>query len=383
MINAVSLNTFPNDKAKTRVLLNSNTVVQNPFTILPVKQYPVLNQKAFLPYISQPISFGYYFAFKELQNLPCPCCGRIMSTNKEIENFVKNVANATGQDLIAVLERYKDRLPATERNVVNRLVNTAEKFGDFRLDRLLNQILREPKKDLELKQKEILKEIENLSKGLTGETYKVIRKDISSIDSIIKDGKNGDPFKRKKLIQGLEKVRDNEANPDNRKILESIVKKAEDMPTSGSDANAFIVKYSRRKPSEIAHRLIEPSQSTAEHIHPHSKEGKDNASNYLAECKKCNNDRGNMSYVDWLKIYPEMISNSQIYMNEIMKRIITGEIKGFDFYPRAVKKAVCEESERLIDLDVSKMDEYRKKKYKTLQQAGLNQSQNNKLNTVA
>jgi len=358
MIKADFQNIYPDNYAKNRVFLNLNSTVQNSFNPIQRGQYSVFKQKALFPYISQPVSFGYDFAFKKLKNLPCPCCGRTMTTNEEIINFVNDFAEATGKNLIVGLEKYKDRLPFTERSISNLLIHLAENNETFQLDRLLNQKFTNTKLKLEAKQKEILNEIADLAKNLTGETSKVIQKDIFAIDSIIKDGRNGDPFKRKKLIQGLEVIRDNESDPDNIKILESIVKKAENMPTSSSDVNAFIVKYSRRKPSEIAHRILEPSQSTAEHIHPHSDKGSNSPRNYLAECKKCNNDRGNMSYVAWLKIYPEMIDNSQKYMDEIIKRIISGEIKGFDFYPSAVKKAVYDESGHQINLDISKMNEY-------------------------
>ncbi|MDD3013294.1 MAG: hypothetical protein PHC34_06275 [Candidatus Gastranaerophilales bacterium] len=383
MINALAQNISPDKSNRNRAYLNFNNTVENSFAIQKNEQNPNFRQKVLFYYIPQPISFKYYFAFKELENLPCPCCGRTMTTNKEIEDFVKNMTIAKGKDIAVCLEKYKDRLPDTERNVANILIKSAKKNENLQLDELLKQILKEPKQKLETKQREILKEIADLSKGLTGETYKIIQKDISQIDSIIKKGRNGDPFKRKKLIQGLEKVRDNESNPDNKKILENIVIKAEDIPTSGADAEAFIVKYSRRKPSEIAHRIIEPSQSTAEHIRPHCKEGSNSPANYLAECKKCNNDRGNMSYVDWLKIHPEMIDNSQKYMNEIIHRIIIGEIKGFDYYPQAVKKAIYDESGQQINLDISKMDEHKKEKLSKTKQARLALPSDVQLNVFA
>jgi len=371
MINTISQNTFPDKSNMSRSFLNFNSSVQNSLILEQREQSPALKQVFLYPYTSQPVSFGYYFAFKELKNLPCPCCGRKMTINKEIEDFVKNMTEATGKDIVTNLEKYKDRLPFTERNVSNILIHLAENNEDSGLKRLLNQKFTKIKHKLEEKQKGILKEIADLAEDLTDETYNIIHKDIAAIDLIIKEGKNGDPFKRKKLIQGLEKVRDNETNANNKEILENIVKKAENMPTSSTDVNAFIVKYSRRESSEIAHRIIEPSQSTAEHIHPHSNKGSNNPSNYLAECKKCNNDRGNMSYVKWLKIHPEMINNVQKYMDEIIDRIVNGEIKGYDFYPQAVKKAVYEESGHQINLDILKMDEYKMEKLKKTEQSGL------------
>lgn len=308
------------------------------------------------------VSFGYDFRLKSEEGLPCPCCGNIMSTNKEINRFTNQMSKATGDKIIEGIEKYEDRLPDVERNVTNRLKIAAAKYDNLNLNGLMRKIQNEPKKELERTQKIILNEIKNLSEGLTGNTNKVIQKDINAIDKIIIEGRNGNPFKRKTLIQGMEKVRDNESDPTNKIILEQIVEKAMDLPTSSNDANAFIVKYSRRSSSEIAHRLIEPTQATAEHIHPHSKNGHDGADNYLSECKKCNNDRGNMTYVEWLDIHPEMKENTQIYMNEVIKRMKNGSIKDFDFYPQSVKNAVYSESGGKIDIDISDFIDYRKQK---------------------
>lgn len=311
------------------------------------------------PYSAALIPFGYNFLLKSEKGLPCPCCGIIMTTNEEINEFVKDMDGATGSKIIEGIEKYEERLPETERSVSNRLKIEAAKFENLDLNGLLNKINQEPKKELELKQKKILNEMQNLADQLTGDTYNIIQKDVNAINNIITEGKNGKPFKRKTLIQGMEKVRDNETDSNNRLILEKIVEKTLDMPTSSTDADAFIVKYSRRTTPEIARRIIEPSQATAEHIKPHSKNGNDGPDNYLSECKKCNNDRDTMTYVEWLKIHPEMISNTQKYMDEVVNRIIDGRIRGFEFYPRAVKNALYTESGGQIDLDISKFIAYR------------------------
>ncbi len=319
-----------------------------------------LRLSGYKPYTHALVSFGYDFMLKSVEGLPCPCCGITMSTNDEIRSFTNKMVNARGQRIIENIEKYEDRLPEVERSVTNRLKIAAEEYQNLDLHGLLKKIQNEPRKELERKQKEILNEMQELSKELNGNTYNVIKKDIDQINKIILEGKNGKPFKRKTLIQGMEKVRNNETDPQNRFILNKIVEKTMDMPTSSTDANAFIVKYSRRTTPEIARRLIEPSQATAEHIKPHSKNGHDGAENYLSECKKCNNDRGNMTYVEWLKIHPEMIKNSQIYMDAVTSKIIDGSITAFNFYPNAVKRAIFEESEGMINLDLSKFNEYKK-----------------------
>lgn len=335
-------------------------LVQNPFT-LPVQPNKTALNKNIIP--ASLIAFGYHFEFKALQNLPCPCCDRVMTTQHEINRFSAEMGNATGNKIVAGMEKYRDRLPEIERDVADRIIATAKQNQNLRLDEILKKIQSEPKKQLEERQRKVLKEIQDLSQDLTGNTANRIKKDINVIDEIISEGKNGNPFKRKTLIHGLKKLTDTESDSRNKEILAGILKKAEEMPTSSGDVNAFIVKYSRRSPREIAYRILDPSTSTAEHIKPHSKKGKDGPENYLAECKRCNNDRGNIPFDEWLGIHPEMIPNTQKYMDEIINRISKGEIKGYDFYPQAVKKTLLQESKGLINLNIEKMDEFRKQKF--------------------
>ena len=302
------------------------------------------------------VSFGYDFKLKSEENLPCPCCGKTMSTYEEVKQFGKEMTTAKGEEIIKNIEKYEDRLPEVDRTITNLLKIEAENSPDLTINKLLIKIKKEPKSKLEQKQKNDLNDMKDISEQLYGETYNIMQKDLSALEAIIKYGKNGKPFKRKTLLNGINKVISQEQNADNIAILNKIYEKALDMPTSGNDSNAFIVKYSKRSASEIAERIISPSQATAEHVHPRSKNGHDGAANFLSECQKCNNDRKNMSYVDWLKIHPEMKDNAQIYIDEVIKRINSGKIKNFDFYPWAIKKAVYDESGGIINLDISKSE---------------------------
>jgi hypothetical protein len=303
---------------------------------------------------TQKVSFGYSFEFKNFKGLPCPCCGKTMTTPDEANAFYRETATASGEKLISGLVKFQDRLPETEQKVLSALIEAAKKHPEQDLQQLLSSIKPEKIQNLEGRQKKILSEISLLANNLQGSTAKNIKKNIGKINNIILNGRNNEPFKRKTMLKGFSDIKDRETNYKNLLVLEKIMKKAEEMPSSTTDADAFVAKYSRRSSLEIANKLIEPSTATAEHIKPHSEGGADDPQNFLAECKRCNNDRATTSYADWLEIHPEMKQNAQTYMDTIIDRISSGEIKGYDYYPQAVKKAVYIESEHLIDLDISK-----------------------------
>ena len=46
----------------------------------------------------------YCFEFKKQENLPCPCCGKIMTTREELLSFIENAKIKKGIDLANELE---------------------------------------------------------------------------------------------------------------------------------------------------------------------------------------------------------------------------------------------------------------------------------------
>ena len=124
------------------------------------------------------------------------------------------------------------------------------------------------------------------------------------------------------------------------------------MPTSQNDVSAFVVKYSERSHKEIGERLVKLSVGTIEHIHPRSEGGRNVPGNYMLECGGCNHERQSIPLGDWVDAHPEMKENSQKYIDEVIKRINKGEMKGFSFYPEAVAKTLYNQSNGKLNLKV-------------------------------
>ncbi len=148
-------------------------------------------------------------------------------------------------------------------------------------------------------------------------------------------------FKRKTFLEKLEKALDDiPSHRSKAKLMEM----AHEFPQSVSSVESFVVKYSRRRNDEIAMRLLDPSGATIEHIKPQSKYklkkkhknkakhqpmndihanykvGKDDLANYLGQCAKCNNTRGNMSHRTWIDRHqPDMQKNIQKYFDKLIE----------------------------------------------------------------
>ena len=128
------------------------------------------------------------------------------------------------------------------------------------------------------------------------------------------------------------------------------------MPTSSGSVSAFLIKYSRRGSEEIARRLLNPSLTTTEHVHPRSKNGQNNTANYIAMCAECNSQRGNMPYLEWFKIRPEMPENLQKYINKIAERIKSKELRGFDSYIFEIIRTIERETDGQLILEKPDLD---------------------------
>ena len=116
--------------------------------------------------------------------------------------------------------------------------------------------------------------------------------------------------------------------------------------------------YGHGSDVKFAKRLIQKAVVTAEHIHPKSKGGPNATNNYMGECQECNGSRGNMSYDEWMKKYPNMPDNIQVNADAVTEEIIKGKIGGnYDDYPIDLKDAIEKETNGKVILTVKNPEE--------------------------
>ena len=305
----------------------------------------------------------YCFEFKKITAIPCPCCGKIMTKREELVSFMENVKTKQGLELVEELEYYLPRLRGVEAKIVKKLKVLAKKHQDKNLKELFILMYRNSIKQLENAQKKVLVKVNKLADGLEGETLAAVKKDIAYVSKLLKKRKNTQTFKRKTFIANFYRLLAEEKSERNKKILELIALKAKKLPTSGNSADAFVVKYHRRSLDEISQRLLDASLASTEHIMPRSDGGVNDPSNYLVQCKYCNNERSSMSYKDWLKRHPEMRSNLQVYIDKIISLIVEKRIQNHDFYPLVIKSTLLKESDGLLDIRVNRIFNFLRLKY--------------------
>lgn len=258
---------------------------------------------------------------KEIKNLPCVYCGEPMLTVPERTKIVAQMVGSSGDDLIITLKRNRKYLRGIKVNIANSIMKAAKKNPDDKLDELLKKLAAGYKSELEAEQLAILR---NLSAII--EKHKVSDKEKAIFQQLLYDTnqwinneKDSEPFKRKAFLYELKQILDLPLFR-NRSLVKKLMHEAEKMPQSFESENAFIVKYHRRSPREIAEQLFYEPLATIEHIKTRESGGKTEPKNLAIACARCNNYvRNNTPMPKFVKEHPEINNNIRKNLDAVLK----------------------------------------------------------------
>ncbi|MDD3593881.1 MAG: HNH endonuclease domain-containing protein [Candidatus Gastranaerophilales bacterium] len=287
------------------------------------------------------------FELKKVKGLCCAACGNDVVTYEESKDFQNLIENAKGKQLRNILQSRQRLYNGNEQKIVTKLLGLSSQHEDKNIQQLFQVAFEDSRKILVQKQIETLYKLKRLSKLVQNPEHKRNLKEF--IDNMIELAQSRDKiFKRKDVIYELNKILKAANSEADRAVLGTTIKYANYLPTSFNNEHAFIVKYSRRRPGEIASMLLSPRMSTAEHIKPYSLEASDDKNNYIIECKKCNQERGNILFADWIKMNPQILQNIKKFIAKTINAIKSGKVENFEDYPIKVNETLKERSAGLI-----------------------------------
>ncbi len=252
-----------------------------------------------------------FSTLKEIKGLTCIYCGAQMLTPSLKYELTEKIAAATGEKLISELTKSKKYLSGWKKNIATEIMNLANTYPDENIQELMRRLVDNCKLELESEQLNICNNIrQKYENSFSTKTEKTL------FDSILQEteqwitGKNqyGD-FKRKIFLYELGQIL---YLPifRNKQITKQILKDAEQMPHSFESESAFVVKYYKRSPGEIAAQLFYERTPTIEHIKPKTAGGSNDTENLAIACAKCNNTlRSNMPIPIFVSKHPEIIGN--------------------------------------------------------------------------
>ncbi len=296
---------------------------------------------------------------KALKNITCPYTGIKMIQSSKIGTFEIQLARCkTPEAYIKLLGRYADFLQPVEKKMYETFAKYIAENPSKTLQNCLMEMYNSSLTKLKLEEFKVLDEVDRMSNSLSPETALELRKKTTRCREIIIANDSEDTFKRKTFLNSLDEIT---CKPEEEELFEKIRDQALYLPTSASSENAFVVKYVNRPQNEIARRIFLASTTTIEHVTPASKGGENNMANFLLTSANGNRYRENMPLSKYIDRFPLVPAFCQKYINEIIRAIHKGALKGNEAYPYQIKKKLEEESEGLINLDLSK---YRCSEYK-------------------
>lgn len=295
---------------------------------------------------------------KELDNITCPYSGIKMITPKNMDRIEKKLAKCeTLSERINTLEVYRTSMQKLEKQVFQVLKVYQMNNPNGTMNDCLQQLKPNCLTELRISQFQVLDEVDNISNKLGAKTSYEIRKVTTNARTKIIEDKQDSIFKRKDLLAELYDLTKDHPNQE---VVKEMWNKANELPKSTKDFNAFVVKYANRSQQEIATRLLRPSKASIEHIRPANPDsmdveaGENNLSNFMLASRDWNSGRSNRPLPEFIREHPAIPRYTQMYINDIIKAIHKGLLKDCDWYPYVIKEKLYNESQGLIDLNLDR-----------------------------
>ncbi len=282
-------------------------------------------------------------------NLTCLCCGRVMIDPKKINQLQESgVLKQNSEVALKYLEKYRNNMHSVEQEVFDILKEQSKLYPYLNIQQILNIIKPEYEKPLILTQFGIFKMIQKACENMDPKIKREVDDLIEEEKQLILAGNN--QFRRKRFVRKFEQIFDDSSNSA---VKEHLIRLANKLPTAYEDKNAFIIKYSSYPSEAIGIRLLSYSMCTIEHVLPKNRNGENHIFNYIPECMRCNSFRQDRRMIQQLEEHPEMFSNAQILLDRLIDFANKGKLS--KLYIINIQKRVKEESEGLLDLDISKL----------------------------
>lgn len=315
------------------------------------KQQPVANSGAALrSYFlgGKAVSFGFHcttgdFVTKEIEDVPCCCCGGKMMLDSE--PLAHHLSEFKGKELSEQIKGHREYFRNAQGTIAGMIAKEAEKNGCDAAKAVKNI---KPAFMHKLKDycTDVLVQTDEIAKTRLGEqnpVSQVIEKEKQNIAK----GKIDRVQFTEKLVGLHKKGQIDEESWD------KIINSAMQLPQTGNTAQKTFTQIQGRSSLGVFNTLLFESGQTIEHVHPHSRGGKNDTDNYLAECGECNHKRGNVSYLTWLKVHPEYPVNVQKHIEWFQQQIVDGNIgKEYDDYGTKIKQTLSKESNGIMELKV-------------------------------
>ena len=318
------------------------------------------------------------FILKGIDRIRGPYSGIPMISRDTMEQLCDRIDKANSpQDMMNIIRPYQDCLQPVQKEVFYLVDGYLNKYPNASINECLASKLPTSVRRLGEKERQILTTIHDSLDTIT------FRPDKNKLKRVVNDGIRktreyttgtnrkgetvitGSNFRRKKLINSFKDVKSYYCDNNNEfyyksdeRIFTPLEKLYESLPESKYDFDAFVVKYGQPNKSnkEIARNIIQPSMATVEHIKTVKHGGKNDLRNFMLATDIKNSERSDDNLATYARKHPEIKQYCQWYTDDIIGLIKEGKMKGYEWYPYALKETLKNESAGEIVIDVSELN---------------------------
>lgn len=286
----------------------------------------------------------------------CPDCGKPIMTKPIFTEIKNQLDKADDSTYLDVVKNNGEFLLPQEKKILKKLQSIQSKNPDMTIREIV-MAEREKRLDkLEDKQYKVLDEIGEVAEVLQYEDRSKIDGLLRTTSNVIFQRQNTYAFQRGKFIELA-----NELNMHDQEAKQKVLKLAEKLPSSMNNEDAWYVKYGgvdgKKQPytsRAIAEKLVAPTYTNTDHIHPWNLGGLDATSNFWLMHARCNIIKTDKPFVEWLnedrenrtEYIKEYLTSTQEAINESKDPKMHPK---YDLYAAKIAKTIYYETNGEVD----------------------------------
>ncbi len=272
--------------------------------------------------LADKVSFGYDSPLKDIAR-HCAYCGCEMITEEDLNSYTGKMLGQNGSKFQSLIKYIQKKFHKKDSNdarliILNELHKLSVEYPAKRGDEIIHMYSLATKNRLQNTIDKEALQIDNVRNNLN--RLKATQPDFieKEIDKLLEINPSRLMTWYKEVGVIVRKAEKEAIPPTEEFIIYSdiISKKFEQLKSDD-----LLKLASRETPHVLVRALLAPLLVTMEHIHPHSKGGRDDTFNYLPVCQDCNTERGNVDFTQELKRKPEIKTYIENCLKEL-KRII-------------------------------------------------------------
>lgn len=243
------------------------------------------------------------FRLSQLTNpLPCPDCGTPIMTKPIFAAIKKELDNADESTYLKVARSHEDYMYPSEKKILSFLETEKVKHPEKTVKDIVSEERTKRLGQLERRQYAVLDRMGRFSEDLEEADKIRVQNLLKESSNVIFERQSNFAFQRGKFLELV-----NTLNLSNEKDKAQLMKIASNLPSSQTSETAWFVKYGgldnkkqERTSRDIVEKLVSPTYTNTDHVHPHDLGGLDAVSNFWLMHARCNIVKTNKPFTTWL-----------------------------------------------------------------------------------